>query len=168
MGHTKLANFQEVMAEEAMRQYDFEIDNEVGKMNRDVAHSSLRVYVGKGNTSTSNRAASLTMKRQESPYRYRNAGTDLIDSIVGANWLIRRALEAYPGSEELKTALSMTTGLGQESSATILKAIPHIGVLIPDYVPDRDLLMKALKQAQEYAEEERECTATALHSVSVV
>jgi hypothetical protein len=49
-----------------------------------------------------------------------------------------------------------------ESADTVIKSIPYIRALIPDYMPDRDLMMRALKQAQRYAEQERDYAATAL------
>ncbi len=150
----KLASFQEIMIEEAARQHDFEINREVMMMNRDATHSSLRNSEGEGNTSTGNRVASLNMQSGPSPYQFRDPGADLIDAILNATWIIRKMLEAHPTSKEIQDALEMAVGLSQESSIIVIKTLPHIRALIPDYVPDRDLLMKALKQAQRYAEEE--------------
>jgi len=94
-------------------------------------------------------------------------GDDLRNAILNITWLIRQALESHPESKELSDALEITIGLAQESGSTIMKAIPHIKALIPGDVPDRYLLIKALKQAQQYAQEERECASTELHFVGV-
>jgi hypothetical protein len=153
-----VAGFAEMMAGEAARQRAFEVSREVAKMNRGVTHiSSLRVGEGgrKQGAGNSNTVAPL--------YRYRDPSSDLINAIVGINWHIRRTLERYPASEDLQAALQITTGLGMESADTVIKAIPHIRALIPDYMPDRDLLMRALKQAQRYAEQERDYAVTTLH-----
>lgn len=161
--HT-VERFSEVMNDEASRQHDYEVNCEVRAMNRlakqhgGVTHtSSLRADEGDRKQGTGNKG---TVAPPD--YYYRDPGSDLIDVIIAVNWRIRQALNVYPEAKPLLDALQITTGLGMESTSTILKTIPHLRALAPDYTPDREWIMEALDCLQTYAEEEQKYSTIGL------